>query len=161
VLRSLAIGRIAPEVRASRVNGIFLGVTALVVFGAAVAGTIGGSLLRSSHTGYTQVEYNSTEPFGTAPGARLFYFPESHEVVMRGWLLGPLTDGSTYQLWAERDGDFLRVGQGSASDIIGFTFLGRAPLRGVDRIFLTIEPRGADLRRPSVEPVVTLERILQ
>jgi hypothetical protein len=129
---------------------------ALVVFGVPLAGTVGGKLLDINRPGTTQKEYYSIEVFGTAPGARLFYIPESHSVVMRGWLLGTLKDGSSYQVWARRDGRFFWVGTGQADDFVGFSFYGHAFMDGVDMVLLTIEPPGADLRQPSVEPIVTL-----
>jgi hypothetical protein len=154
--RFLTVDRIAPELKTSWLNRVLLLVTVAVVFGLAGGGMMLGHWLDLHRPGVTQREYHSTEVYLTAPGARLFYYPETHEVVMRGWILGELKDGTTYELWAGRDGFYSWLGTGQGNDFVGFTFVGHAFLSGVDSIILTVEPPGAAKSAPSAAPIVSL-----
>jgi hypothetical protein len=154
----LSLDRIAPELKASWPNRVMLAFVAALIAVMALGAMYLGHWLDIHRDGINQVEFHSTEAFGTAPGARLFYYPETHNVVMRGWLLGPLKDGNTYEVWAGRQGTYSWLGTGFADDFIGFSFVGKAVLGGADTILITIEPPGSDHRAPTVLPIVTLVR---
>ncbi|HEY7269768.1 MAG TPA: hypothetical protein VH951_08065 [Dehalococcoidia bacterium] len=156
--RLLSVDRIAPELKASWPNRIALLFMALLIAGLAGGAMYLGHYLDIHRAGISQVEYHSDEVFGTAPGARLFYYPETHEVVMRGWILGSLQDGNTYEIWAGRRGAFTWLGTGNADDFIGFSFVGQGLMGGVDTVLITVEPPGSDHRAPTAPPLVTLIR---
>jgi hypothetical protein len=146
--RLLSLDRLAPELKASRAAAIMTGGAAALVFGAALFGLVQSLHLEKASPGTSQVLFHSTEPFGTAPGARLVYVPERRTLVIRGWLLAPLRGSGVYQVWAVRPGGYTSLGMADAVDFVGFTLVAEQGLEGVQRIVITQEPPGGSVGEP-------------
>jgi hypothetical protein len=158
VARLLDVGRLAPELQGSALNRVLLSLAAALVAAIAIAGVVLAEHYKGSPAALSQVEYHSTEVYGTAPGARLLYFPERRQLVLRAWLLGPAPVGLQYRLWAVRNGSPVLIGRPDGYDFVGLVYAGYADLTGVDQFLVTIEPQGASLSGPNAAPLITLVR---
>jgi len=153
----LSIDRLAPELKASRSNRVVVALAVTVVLGLAVGGMALGLYLKGSRAGVSQVQYFSTEAFGTAAGARLVYYPEKRTVVVKGWLMLPLRGQGIYQVWAVEGGAYRSIGMADALDYVGFALVAQADLTGVERLVITQEPPGGS-RAPTSAPLVEIVR---
>jgi anti-sigma-K factor RskA len=153
-----ALGRLAPELAVSKVNRVLVALTALFITGLVAAGTVLGLRLSESPQGLSQVQFHSTEVFGSAPGARIHYYPEKQTIVARGWLMRPLGQSGVYQVWAIEGEDFTSLGMADAHEFLGFTLIAPADLTQVDELIVTTEPPGGSYDRPTGPIVVTLVR---
>jgi hypothetical protein len=157
--RLLTVDRLAPELKTSWPNRMLLALVIALVLALALGGTALGYRMKHGRPGVTQIEFYSTEIYGKAPGARLFYYPEKHTMIIRGWIFVPPKDGNSYEIWADKgDGTYVWLGTGQALDFVGFTYEGTAYLGGIARVILTEEPSGSPKTAPTTVPVVTLIR---
>lgn len=154
--RLLSIDRLAPELKQSRRARWAAVAGAVLIFGLAAGGMALGFYLNDSRAGLSQVLYHSTEPFGTAAGARMVYFPETETLIVRGWLMAPLKGSGVYQVWAVEGGSYRSLGWADSFDWVGFTLVSQRGLLGVTRIIITIEPPGGSITSPAGRTIAEL-----
>jgi hypothetical protein len=159
VRRWFSLGRLAPEFRDSRRNQALAALALALVLTVLVAGTAVGFSRQRAAEGLSQVEFFSIEEFGAAPGGRIVYYPEMTTFVLRTWLMDPLNNNGTYQVWLyeyTRTGTGVRsIAMADAQAFVGLSIVGRADLSRVINVFITAEPPGGSTQ-PTGEPIVIM-----
>jgi hypothetical protein len=154
--RLISLDRLAPEVKTSRTAMLLTAGAAFVVLALVVLGLVLAVVLKTTREGTSHVLFQSTEPFGTAPGARMVYVPDREAYVIRGWLFEPLGPQESYQVWAVQDGRYRSLGTAGAEVFVGFVLAGERDLSGVDVILITREPAGGSFPTPQGTIVVEM-----
>jgi anti-sigma factor RsiW len=148
-----------PSSRASQ-PGVFslwqLGAAAVLLLAAFGAGWLVSELVRTDPS--EEVSIFLQGPDGQSVDMQGSDAAESVTVTMAGFVR--LTDGRAYQLWAIRDGEWLRIGvcnmneQGGWVGDFGFT------IRSGEQVALTIEPGGGSTS-PSSPPILSSASLAQ